>query len=291
MKKILFSLSVLLSIVCLSACNSGGSAGGSGESYTIKMRLNEGDQFNNNVIMDMDMTASIVNMKMKMAFDTRFDVLKPTDSGKVVKLTYTKAEAHMDMGNLGQMGNSTDSILKSTYDRIVGKSIEMVLAPDNRITSVRGFDSLVTSIGDDEMSRETIQKMFSQEQLNSNFGMYFNLYPQKPVKIGESWTSETKMNVANIDMSVKVKYTLVSVKNGLAEIDVNGEIGGDGNMSKSGMSMSMKMSGSQKGSMTVNLADGYLQKGGYKMDIKADMETMGQKIPMTISADYRVSGK
>lgn len=291
MKKILSFFALAALLTSFSACNSGGGSGtGSGEAYTIKMRLNKGDQFNNNIKMDMEVTAAIITMKMNMAFDTRFDVVDVTDTAKTLQLTYTKAEAHMDMGSIG-IGNKADSMLQNAYNKMVGKSIRMTLTPDNKISSVSGFDSLMNSGVEDEMSRQTVEKMFSKEQLNNMFSMYFSLYPNKPVKIGDTWDSETSANLADIDMKVKVKYKLVSVKNGIADIDVDGVIDGSGDMKKAGQSMKLNMSGTQKGTMSVNLSDGYLVKGGYKMDVKADMEAMGQKIPMTLKADYAVSGK
>lgn len=289
MKRIFSFFAMLTLLAGFTACNSGGS--GSGEAYTIKMRLNKGDQFNNNIKMNTEMTAAVMTMKMNMAFDTKFEVLESTDTGKVLQLTYTKADAHMDMGSLGSIGNAADSILQNTYKKMVGKSIRMTLTPDYKISSVSGFDSLVVSDMADEMSRQTVEKMFSKDQLNNTFGMYFNLYPSKPVKVGDTWESETSMSLADINMKVKIKYKLASVKNGVADIDVDGVIDGSGTMNKGSNSMNMNMSGTQKGTMSVNLSDGYLINGGYKMDVKADMEMMGQKIPMTLKADYTVSGK
>ena len=119
----------------------------------------------------------------------------------------------------------------------------------------------------------------------------FSMYPDKPVRVGETWTAKTKVNVANIDMKVNIKYTLVGVKNGMADIDVDGIIDGKGQMAQAGNAIDIAMSGNQKGMITIKMDDGYLQNGSYKMNIKADMEMMGQKIPMTMKADYTLSNK
>ncbi len=119
----------------------------------------------------------------------------------------------------------------------------------------------------------------------------FSMYPDKPVKIGESWTAKAKVNVSNMDMLINYKYKLIGVKNGIADIDLDGIIDGKGKMKQGTVEIDVNMKGSQKGMLTIKLDDGYMQSGTYKMDIKAEMEMMGQKIPMTIKSDYTLSNK
>ena len=293
MKKIISVLSIFtISIVLFAACNSGLS----GEAHTIKMRLNKGDTFNHTIKMNMLMNTAVmgqsVNMNMKMESANSFEVMNADSLNKELKMTYNNLHMSMDMGKLNQAAVNTDSIMNSSTKGVIGKSVVFMLSKDNEIISTSGFDSLMINESQSEASRQMIKKMFSKEQLNNLFGMMFSMYPGKPVKVGESWTSKTVVNIADIDMKVNVKYTLIGVKNGLADIDVDGVIDGKGEMNKSsGVPLEIAMSGTQKGTMTIKMTDGYLQNGAYKMDIKADMVVMGQKIPMTMKADYTLNGK
>ena len=285
-------ISIFISIVLFAACNSGLS----GEAHTIKMRLNKGDTFNHTIKMNMLMNTAVmgqsVNMNMKMESANSFEVMNADSLNKELKMTYNNLHMSMDMGKLNQAAVNTDSIMNSSTKGVIGKSVVFMLSKDNEIISTSGFDSLMTNESQSEASRQMIKKMFSKEQLNNLFGMMFSMYPGKPVKVGESWTSKTVVNIADIDMKVNVKYTLIGVKNGLADIDVDGVIDGKGEMNKSsGVPLEIAMSGTQKGTMTIKMTDGYLQNGAYKMDIKADMVVMGQKIPMTMKADYTLNGK
>ena len=54
--------------------------------------------------------------------------------------------------------------------------------------------------------------------------------------------------------------------------------------------MKMAMSGTQKGTVTIRMDNGYLHAGSYKMEMKAEMQMMGQKIPMTMKTDYTLKG-
>ncbi len=291
MKRTLLALvTATLMLSLFTACNSGGS----GEAYSIKMRLKTGDTFTHDIQMNMStsmtMAGQSMNMKMKMDMGSKFDVTGgDSTSGKELKMTYTKAHMTMDMGMKGI--DMPDSVLNKVNNNIIGKSITIKLSPKNEITEVNGMNEIFTSDSTmDPTTKEMMEKMFSKDQLNNLYGMMFSMYPSKPVRVGDTWDAETKVNVANIDMKIKIKYKLAAVKNGLADIDVDGVIDGKGNMSQGGVSMDMDMKGSQKGTLTVKLEDGYLQSGNYKMDVTADMNVMGQKIPMTIKGDYILAG-
>jgi len=292
MKKI--SLFFLVAIACsmlLFSCNNGLP----GETYTLKMRMNNGDTFHQNVKMDMDMKMNVpgrpVNMKMNVDAGVTFEVTDTTNTNKELKLTYTRMHMGMDMGNKATSAVNIDSIMDETIGKIIGRSVRIELSPTNEITQVKGFDSLMMETGNNENTRQMTEKMFSKEQMNNMFGMLFSMYPAKPVKVGETWTSKSKVNLANMDMEINIKYKLVSVKNGLADIDVDGVIDGKGDMKQNGVPVGISMSGTQKGMLTIKMSDGYLENGSYKMDAKADMEMSGQKIPMTIKADYYLSNK
>jgi len=278
--------------IMLCSCNNGLS----GEAYTIKMRMNKADTFRQNFKMDMNMKMNVMgqamDMKMNMDAGVKFEVTDTTPTSKELKLTYNKMSMGMDMGNKAMAAVNMDSTIKSSLDRIIGKAVLIELSSSNEITQVKGFDSLMVNSSDNAAGRQMMEKMFSKEQINNMFGMMFSMYPGKPVKVGETWTSKSKVNLANIDMQINIKYKLVGVKNGLADIDVDGIIDGKGDMKQNGMSIGMTMSGTQNGMLTINMKDGgYLENGSYKMDVKADMEMAGQKVPMTIKADYRFNNK
>lgn len=290
MKKFTIAIISLLTFFVLSCNNSP-----KGEAYTIKMRLEQGDSFNNNTKMNMDISMAIpeqpITIKMGIDASVKFDVVEPAGEYKVLKLTYTGMNMKMDMGNKMPTSVNMDSIMNKSTKRVVGKSVLLELSSKNEITAVKGFDSVLIDSESDISTQKMMEQMFSKEQMNSLFGTMFSMYPDKPVKIGESWTAKAKVNVSNMDMLINYKYKLIGVKNGIADIDLDGIIDGKGKMKQGTVEIDVNMKGSQKGMLTIKLDDGYMQSGTYKMDIKAEMEMMGQKIPMTIKSDYTLSNK
>lgn len=176
--------------------------------------------------------------------------------------------------------------MNETTKHMVGKSIIMTIK-NKKVVDVSGMDSVIAP---DEASRAMMEKMFSAESLNQSFGMMFNIYPDKPVKIGDSWDAENEIEMGSMKMKVKTTYTLAGVKDGLAELTVNGTINSKGSMTQGGMDMNMDMKGSQKGRMYLKLETGYINKGNYDMNIDATMDAMGQKIPMTLKGKYSITG-
>lgn len=287
MKKIASIITGIFSILLIfSACTNNSKDG-----YLLKMRLAKGDTFINNIKMDMDMAISMMGMdqKMKMMMDigSHFQVLDSTNSGQQLKLTYTNMKMKMDLG-MKMPGANTDSIMDATSKNAVGKSI-IITVKDNIVTNVSGMDSLAFTNSTTE-SRAAVEKMFTRENMNQTFGMMFNMYPDKPVKVGDSWEKINEVELGMMKMKIKTTYTLSGVKDGLAELTMNGTIDSNGSMTQQGMDMKIDMGGTQKGRMTVKLATGYIYKGDYDMDITASMNAMGQKIPMTLKGKYTITG-
>lgn len=278
--------SILLSFLFLVACKSGPS----GEAYTLKMRLASGDNFKQEVKTDMEMNMAGFAMKMKMDAETNFDVLQSDTMGKQLKLTYTKMNMTMDMGEMNRAVNS-DSMVNESVKKIIGKSVVLTLSPENEITNVLGYDSLMNSDEFNPVTKQLFEKTFSKEQLNSMFGMVFSMYPPKPVRIGETWTAMSKFNIVNIDMGMKFKYKLLNVKDGVAEVSVDGKFDGDGNMKQAGIDAGMNMKGTQTGRMLIKQNDGYLKAGTYTVNISGDVNVMGQKLPINMKGNSELTGK
>ena len=247
----------------------------SSETYELKMRLVKGDVFAQNMSMEMDMKMMGMGMKMKVETGSSFEVIKSEASEKDLKMTYTKMYTTINMAGMPNTVANADSAMNAPATEIIGKSVVMKLSKENEIIDVTDGEVLFSIEKADSATQEMMKKMFSKEQLGNLFGMMFSMYPKKPVKIGDTWTGETNTNLDGIDMKIAVKYKLLAVKDGLADISIDGVIGGKGNMVTGGMNIEVNMDGSQKGVITIKVADGYLKTSTYKMDMKADMEMMG----------------
>ena len=95
-------LNTLLALVCLvtlfAACNN---SGGSGEAYTLKMRLAKNDTFSHEMLVNMKTTTEAMGQKINMNMDMNTTVgfsVKTDDPGKKqMQLTYNKVDYTMSM--------------------------------------------------------------------------------------------------------------------------------------------------------------------------------------------------
>ena len=285
MKQILNYVCALIAILLMSSCSQSGN-----DAYTLKMKLDKGARFTQNGQMDMDMNISAMGMnqamKMKMDMGTTFEVLENKDNAQLLRMTYDKMQMKMETGMPGAAA-SLDSVMNENEKKMVGKSVTLKIN-GNQVTEV-DMQGLMQD-GEDSVDQAAMRKMFSKENINSMFGIMFNLYPKNPVKVGEKWSADNSIDLNGMAMMIKTTYTLKAVKDSVAEVEVDGTLDTKGIMKQGGVNMDMDMNGTQKGTLYVPLATGYLQKGNYVMDIKAQMNMMGQKIPMDMKMTYAISG-
>ena len=284
-------LSLLVPALLFISCN----LGGSGEAYTLKMRLAKGDHFTQDMDIKMEMAMEMMGQKMNTKMDMKGDMIFEVlgDSSNLKKLTMTYGNLKMGMGfdGMGMNNMNFDSVMTAAASRINGRVVTMYLNDKNEVVETSGFGEVMIDETLEAATKEQIKKMFSKEQMNSMLGMMFQMYPDKPVRVGDSWEKEIETAMAEIKMKAKGKYKLKSVKDGIAYIDVSGKFNGKGSMNQQGVNVDMDMSGDQEGTISIGLADGYLKDNNFKMNIKAEMEVMGQKVPMNIKAYYLMKGK
>lgn len=293
MKILKLFLPVLILGTIFSACKNNSESGEAGDgSYTLSLTLKDGETFAQNTRTDMKMQMNIMGkdntMNLSSEAGTDMQLIKDSADTKEIKLTYTKMINHIDMGAMG-MGKNMDSVMNRQQERMVGKSLTMKLV-NNKITDVSGGDAVFTN--GDSAQQAIMKGMMSKENLNNMFGQLLNIYPEKPVSVGDSWKSTTSMNMNGMQMSIDTKYLLQSVEGNIANIKVTGVLKTDGKMSLPGnpMEIDVKMTGDQSGNIQMMIDKGVVTKGNFTTKIKGDMEVMGQKIKMTMDMDQGYSG-
>lgn len=286
-------LSLALALSFVVSCKQKAKSGGSGDAYTLRMNLNKGDTFSHDMDMSMKMGMEVMGKKMDMDMGfrgiTTFKVLDVTDSFKQLSMTYSQMKMN---ANIAGMEGGQDLLANNDAgQKLEGKSVSMKLNNRNEITEVEGMDDLLSTDSLGSPSGDEVKKMFSKDQLNSMFSIAFQMYPDKPVQVGESWERLSDVNVAGVNMKMKTTFTLNSVKDGVANVKVEGKLDGKGNMEQGGMNMEMDIDGSQNGTLDINMADGMLMGSTLVLDADAGLNMMGQKVPMKLKGNYLMKRK
>jgi len=266
-----------------------------GPDYTIRMRLAPGDSFHHRIDVTMNSGFSTggqkMGMNMGMNTDISFYVMGDSANLTPIRMTYNKSKFSMEVSGLPG-GQSQQPYLDKVGNRMEGKSVTMLLNKKYEIVDVVGFaDLLPADSADSPTSNAEYKQMFSKEQVNNMMGMMFQAYPDKPVKVGESWEKEIETGIAGLGMKMKSRFKLMDVKDGIAIIDIKSSYKGKGNVQKGTVPLDMDMEGEQNGSMRINLSTGYLVDADYKIAIDAEASLMGQKVPYSISGRTVMKGE
>ncbi|GAA4103404.1 hypothetical protein GCM10022392_30880 [Mucilaginibacter panaciglaebae] len=124
-------------------------------------------------------------------------------------------------------------------------------------------------------------------------------FPNRPMKIGESFTQEKPFSVAsgqkNIGIKTTVTYTLKAIKGNLAYFDTKEAIAMDVTGQKPDKKVDMKTNGKGKGTMVYDIANNLAIAKADNLDMKMDMHmgAMTMAIDANAVTSYKatISGK
>jgi|GEM_PF-6040084 len=111
-------------------------------------------------------------------------------------------------------------------------------------------------------------------------------FPTEPMAIGDTFEQDlsdsTPMSAQMPGMKMMMKYTLISVENGIAsfqtDVEMSGEMGGV-----------MKMNGTGSGISTYNLTDKYIDGTDLKMTMTMNMNQAGQAMSFDMVMDQKMN--
>lgn len=301
---------ILLAVIIFSACKGGKSGPKSdGTKYDLSFGTLKGPSFSNNMDMDMHIETNAMGMKfnidMKMNGDMRFDVLPDSNGLKHLQMTYGKMNMNMKMPEMGGMagrGDEMNDILGKIMSAFNGSSIGMLVDNNGIIKEVLGkeqfrahMEKAMDSVLEGRSNPQVMQSMeqfYEKDQLQNMVGNMFSMYSNGPVAIGDSWTRNTELEVNKMKTKSETKYTLLAVKDGIAEIGTDGKLSAAGNPeSDEGVKSQAEIDGTQKGTMKIQVGNGHLVGGDIKMDMDAKVKAGGIKMPMKIKGTYTFKGQ
>lgn len=281
MAAMLFTASA--SISCNSSDNKNGAAtgkSGSGDTYDLKFNLKPGAAY----LYDMDVmqnveaagNASTNNLYSKYTFNVK----EAAEGNSKIEVVYDLMRMEMkSMGNTIKMSSEDQTPEAQGFRDMVNKPFSMTVSPEGKVVSIEGWESIEKN------------GAMKSEDLKQSMETSLNIFPDKAVKVGDTWKKDAAMSMQMFKMNISSTYTLTEVKGNIATITMDSEIkmGQDNNTQTNGMTMEMK--GTQKGKMDVELNTGMTLTGSITQDIKGEMQVQGQKMPMNIKSEIKITGK
>jgi hypothetical protein len=275
------------------------------QKYDLKLNLKQGQHYLQSMVMDMDMTESVsgqeINISTKMQFDFKQEVKSITSAGDfVVESQYARIAMTVDgMGqkisydsdNKDTSGSEIIKTYTKTFSSIIGKKFQVTMTPKGKVKEIKGLKEIIAAMknGSDESTQRILEGTFDEKKLASNFESSYHIFPDNPVKVGETWTQQSSVE-SMFPIDIKTVYTLKEVKNGIAKIASSGDM----NMKKddfetNGMKMKIDFTGTYAGTYEMDVNTGMSKRGAVIMPMKGTMEMMGMEVPVTISTNLQTT--
>lgn len=302
MKKItasLFSLVFLSSILFLQSCETGKSAT---SAKMLKFDLEKGKGYDYELVTSMDQEVMGQKMKMDMSAYYTMDVLEKEGDIKIVTMTYDRFKFNTDVAGMSinidsdtpmQVGDTADDkqkalgMMNNMFSGIKGKQFTMKINSEGKVLEVAGIKEMMQSlvdsmnIGDEAKKQfsESFTKQLNDETVKSQFERILYIFPNKEVKVGDSWQKNTSLGG---DMPAKYNstYTVTDIEGDMVTLEEKSII--------ESTEEKMKMTGKVDGTLVVDSRTGLVVK--VDQDMKMNI-TAGEGQSMEIKGVTKVKGK
>ncbi len=288
MKSVLISIAVILLISCPAYGQ---------KTYTLKFNPANGSKYEVLTGMKTKTFQNILGQDLEFNMDYNIHMsynIAAEGANKKLNMTYNRLQMSMDvMGQTVNMdSNDTDSsnIASHAFKALQGQTMSVVLAPDGKVVKVEGMEEIMQRLGADEMQRQTIQSVLGEDAMKNLMQQSFGFYPEKPVKVGDSWTSAFTLKNPYI-ISGTSTYTLAKVEGTRAFINTVSSLKTDSTskMTANGIEMELDLTGDVTGNTEVDIETGMPMITTVRQTLKGNIEVQGQKVPMASGIDTRIT--
>jgi len=223
---------------------------------SVKLRLNykKGDSYVMKINMNQNMPAMSMNMKM----NAKVDITDVNGENYLSETKFTKIDMGMMQGGM-QMAASTED--KTEDLDVMSQQIKGQL--DEMLTVI--ITSETNNLGE-VINVEAAPNLPGMDQMKNQIGSV--TYPEKALKIGDSWTDEKTEQ----GMVIKTTYKVKSISKDVVGIDITGEISGIGEGKLSGSMELDRASGIPKTSTLV------MEMNVQGQDMKTNVSTTMEKV-------------
>lgn len=310
LKKIFAVALMAMVAFSMSACSGGMNLyinAKAGDSYKYHLVSNTASTYEANgeeITSTQEMTTDyVINVKDvdaegNVTMDYKYDALKMSAESEGVVQSFDSKSPDLN--------DPTAKI----YNSLIGNGFSVKMTKFGEIKEIDGVDALLDSMVDsfdlegaeetEELKtqlKETLKQSFGSEALISMLEQSTNIYPQKEVKVGDSWETKYGIN-AIIQMEVTVKYTLEKVEGTTAYVAVSANIETDGEQPGTFMNIPVNstLKGTMKGNIKMDTTNAFLSEGEFTEELEGSLsvaisEEESFELPMkaTIEMNYTMA--
>jgi hypothetical protein len=303
MKKIsllLITLVAIISTIAIQSCQTTGKA--SSTAKMLKFNFEKGKGYDYELITNMDQQIMGQPMQMDMSFYYSMDVTGDDGTTKTINTSIDRFKMKMAVAGMNididtdkplpSLGKTEDGkdpmkMLNSLFGAIKGQKFSMKVDAEGKVQEVTGFENMantiVDSMGLEEKEREEMKqefgKQFNAEKTKSQLERMFYIFPNKEVKVGDSWQKNSQVS-GDMGGAYNSTYTVTDIEGDMVTLSETTKV--ESSQEK------MKLNGDIKGSIVVDSRSGLVVSADQDMKMKADM---GGGKSFEINAKTKIKGK
>lgn len=280
------------------------------DGYLLQLRLDEGRTYVLETTMDQTMTMGIrgqsMDMEQTQTMSYRYEVQEVAEDGTIsLDYTMTRVQGKTSMPAMGQsMSYDTADTtsqgqaaqMNHRMRAMTGHPVTARLSPNGSVQAVTGvealFDSL-TAAQEDSMQVRLMRRMLGPEGVRQQLNLAFNIYPDRPVTVGDTWSTQSSIRVG-VPMQVEATYTLDSLASETAFLDTQMELksgGEDEQMQMGGMAMDLDLNGSMDGTIRLDLPSGLPTESTMEVDVSGEGSVQGGQSAQGMSMQMDLESK
>lgn len=310
MKQITFWTAIPL--IALASCkNAEGNNVQSTDAVHLFFNLEKGKTYSYEIdaesVIKQEYNGQKMDMNMTIAGDMTFDVKDKNDNETSLQAHYNSLKFSMitPQGTLGFNSNNADSTDKFSkiLSAVIGQPMDIKMAKNGSVTSVSGFDKIFKNmtiampdltVDEKEQAQMQLEQMYGEEAIKNNFKQISSYLPNKPVKVGDTWTITDTMNQNGLSIINETTYKLEQIENSEATISGKNTIKPNPNFNSMA---NATYTGSGENSFKINRNTGWIISGTGKMQLKGVMkidEVQGgsnAEMPIEMNFNTKYSGK
>ena len=274
------------------------------KTYVLRQNYPTGYRYdfsiNSDQIINQKIGGRDVHLTQNIGTDYTFDITEGHNGEKDVKVTYKRIfMKSVAMGNtMTYNSDEQDSTKKNPFSGLKGASFFMTVTPDGGIKTVAGIDKMLdnmaskmtTDTGQVKQIKNALSKQFSAEVVKQTMESSFKIYPERAVKIGDSWTVDTKLQMS-MPIETITEYTLKEVKGGIAILSVKGALVSKGSFETMGNKMETDLKGTNSGETSIDIKTGIVLNSHLRIELYGKMKSMGQDIDFDMQGINKIVGK
>lgn len=181
-------------------------------------------------------------------------------------------------------------MVKKLFGAIKGQQFSMKVNAEGKVLEVSGFDdmaqTIVESLGVDEEEKEQMKKQFADqfnaESMGDQFERMWYIFPNKEVKVGDSWEKTSKIS-GTMPGNYHSTYKVTDIEGDMVTLEEKTKVDSEGEEDN----VKVKMKGDITGTIVVDSRSGLVVNADHDMKFAAGAEGVN----FEMKAKSKVKGK